>query len=183
MTIEEALFKSTHEALKFAFNYLGQQSPKTPLMSLTVDKDRPPIGSGKGLVGLDAAAQAGMILAEVCRLPDDQHNVIVARYCRVTYECSCCGQDAPREEWNAAIDALSHCYELEGVHRKIRLIMIERAVTGGRLEIDHLIKKYSLSERTLYRQYKSVKTKIREIEKRALINLDNRFYISKLLAA
>jgi len=175
MTIEEALFKSTHEALTFAFNYLGQQSPKTPLMSLTVDKDRPPIGSGKGLVGLDAAAQAGMILAEVCRLPDDQHNVIVARYYRVTHECRCCGQKAPTDEWKSSIDYLSHCIELEGVHRTVRLLMVEKAICGGRLEIDLLCKNFLISRSALYKQFADIKNKLRKIEKIAMINLDNAF--------
>lgn len=182
MTTEEALFKSTHDALKFAFFYMGQQSPKTPLMSMTVDKDRPPIGSGKGLIGVDAAAQAGMILAEVCRLPDDQHNVIVAKYYTVKDECRCCGNPAAREEWKTAIDALSHCIELEGVHRAVRLMMVERAICGGRLDVETVSRKYSLSKSTTYRQLSIIKNKYRKIEKIALINLDNSF-MSHLLVA
>lgn len=180
---EEPLFKSTHQALTFAFEYIEQQSPRTPLMSMTVDKDRPPIGNGKGLVGLDAAAQAGMILSEVCRLPDDQHNVIVARYCRAKHECPCCGQPAPREEWRSAIDALSHCYELEGVHRTVRLMMVEKAICGGRLDIEMMGKKYSLSRSATYRQLSDLKTKFRKIERIAMINLDNAFLDKRVLVA
>jgi len=133
--IDEPLFASTHAALVFAFSYAGQQSPKTPMTSLIRTAE---LGSGKGLSGVDAAAQAGFILAEVCRLPDDQHNIIVARYDRVRHECRCCEQPSPSNEWRAAIDALSHCVELEGVHRKVRLIMVEKAACGGKLEIERL---------------------------------------------
>lgn len=178
--IDEPLFKSTHEALVFSFNYLHQQSPRTPMTSLMRTAQ---IGSGKGLSGLNAAAQAGFILAEVCRLPDDQHNVIVARYGHVLHECSHCKQDAPSEEWRSAIDALSHCVELEGVHRKVRLMMVERAVCGGRLDIDMLCKRYSLARSTTFKQLSTIKTKLRKIERIALSNLDNVFFEKKELVA
>lgn len=178
--IDQPLFDSTHSALIFAFNYSVQQSPKTPMTSLMRTAQ---IGAGKGLSGLDAAAQAGMILAEVCRLPDDQHNVIVARYGHVLHECSHCEQEAPSEEWRSAVDALSHCVELEGVHRKVRLMMIERAVCGGRLDIDLICKRYSLARSTTFKQLSTIKTKLRKIERAALANLDNAFFAKKELVA
>lgn len=177
---EEPLFKSTHDALVYAFQYANQQSPKTPMTSLMRSVS---IGSGKGLSGVDGAAQAGMILAEVCRLPDDQHNVIVARYGHVLHECSHCEQDAPSEEWRSAIDALSHCVELEGVHRKVRRMMVERAICGGKLDIDHLCKRYSLGRTTTYRQLSAMKIKLRKIERISLSNLDNVFFDKKGLVA
>lgn len=178
--IEEPLFKSTHDALVYAFQYANQQSPKTPMTSLMRSVS---IGSGKGLSGVDGAAQAGMILAEVCRLQDDQHNVIVARYGHVLHECSHCEQEAPSEEWRSAIDALSHCVELEGVHRKVRLMMVERAVCGGRLDIDLLCKRYSLARSTTFKQLSTIKAKLRKIERTALSNLDNVFFAKKELVA
>lgn len=178
--IEEPLFKSTHDALVFSFNYAHQQSPRTPMTSLMRTAG---IGSGKGLSGLDGAAQAGMVLAEVCRLPDDQHNVIVARYGHVLHECSHCEQDAPSDEWRAAVNALTHCVELEGVHRKVRIMMVERAVCGGRLDIDQICKRYSLGRTTTYTQLSAIKTKLRKIERIALSNLDNVFFEKKALVA
>jgi len=178
--IDEPLFNSTHDALVFAFNYAGQQSPRTPMTSLMRTAQ---IGSGKGLSGLDGAAQAGMILAEVDRLPDDQHNVIVARYGHVLHECPHCEQDAPSDEWRAAIDALSHCVEMEGVHRKVRLMMVERAICGGRLDIDLLCKRYSMARSTTFKQLSTIKIKLRKIEKTALSNLDSVFFEKKSLVA
>lgn len=178
--IDDPLFKSTHDALVFAFNYAGQQSPKTPMTSLF---KTPGIGSGKGLSGLDGAAQAGFILAEVCRLPDEQHNVVVARYDRVTHECKCCGSDVNSEEREAAIDALSHCVELEGVHRKVRLMIVRKIMCGGKLQYDLLARQYSLAERSLYRQAAAVKLKYRKVENAALVSLDSVFFDKKLLVA
>lgn len=186
--IDDPLFKSTHEALVFAFRYAGQQSPKTPMTCMFLSKpgegDIPKgIRQSKGLSGVDGAAQAGMILAEVCRLPDDQHNVIVARYGHVLHECSHCEQDAPSEEWRSAIDALSHCVELEGVHRKVRRMMVERAICGGRLDINLVCKRYSLGRTATYSQLSAIKTKLRKIERIALSNLDNVFFEKKALVA
>lgn len=178
--IEEPLFKSTHEALTFAFRHAGQQSPKTPMTYLMKTEQ---LGSGKGLSGLDGAAQSGFILAEVCRLPDDQHNIIVARYGHVLHECPCCEQETPSDEWRAAIDALSHCVELEGVHRKVRIMMVEKAVCGGKLEIDRLCKQYSLGRTQLYKQLSDIKVKFRKLERIAMINLDNAFLDKKMLVA
>ncbi len=188
MITEEPLFRSTHEALVFAFNYMGQQSPKTPMTRLfksNPGENDPPVGlrQSKGLYGLDAAAQAGMILAEVCRLPDDQHNVIVARYYRAKYECMCCESEVPRKEWKAAIDALSHCVELEGLHRKVRLDMVIKAICGGKLDVDNICKVYSMGRSTTFQQFSNVKTKFRKLERLAIINLDNAFMDKGVLVA
>lgn len=178
--IGDPLFKSTHDALTFAFQYAGQQSPKTPMTGLFKTAA---IGTGKGLSGLDGAAQAGFILSEVCRLPDEQHNVIVARYDRTTHECKCCGSEVNSEEREAAIDALSHCVELEGTHRKVRLMIVRKIMCGGKLNYDLLARQYSLAERSLYRQAAAVKLKYRKVENAALIALDNAFFEKKLLVA
>ena len=100
---DEPLFNSTHVALTFAFEYAGQQSPRTPMTSLMRTEN---IGSGKGLSGLDGAAQAGFILAEVCRLSDDQHNIIVARYGRVTHECR--GAVRMRQAMNGRLQSMRY---------------------------------------------------------------------------
>lgn len=177
---DEPLFESTHAALVFAFSYAGQQSPKTPMTSLIRTAE---LGSGKGLSGVDAAVQAGFILAEVCRLPDDQHNVIVVRYNKLKNECKCCGHERYNDEWSAAVDALSHCVELEGVHRKVRLMMVEVAICGGRLDVDMVSRKYSVGRSTTYKQLAELKIKLRKIEKIALINLDNSLSMKKMLVA
>lgn len=182
--IEEPLFRSTHAALVFAFSFAGNQSPKTPLMSLILNPGDQTgyIGSGKGLVGLDAAAQAGMILAQVDRLPDDQHNMIVAKYLRDQHECRCCGQYAPRDEWRAAVDALSHCIELDGVHRSARRMMVETVFCGGRLDIDRLCRQYSMGRSTAFNRLADIKARFGKIERLAMINLDDAFIKNKLIA-
>lgn len=189
--IEEPLFISTHDALKFAFQYASLQSPRTPLMSMSssgIDReDAPPRRINNNQTekpkGLDAAAQAGMILAEVCRLPDEQHNVIVARYDKKQIVCNGCHRPYRSDEWYAAIEYLTQGVELEGVHRRVRFMMVEKAVCGGKMDMETLCKRYSLSKSTTYRQLSEIKVKFRKIERIALINLDNSFSQKKLLVA
>ena len=172
MAADSPLFRSTHDALIFCFEYAGQQSPRTPMTSLLKGGN---IGSGKGLSGLDGAAQAGFILAAVGRLPDVQHNVIVARYHRATHECECCEQPTRSYEWRNAIDALTHCVELEGVNKKVRLMLVERVFNGTKISIDRISKENSLNNRTLYRQLASIKEKYRKQEKLAMAELEQYF--------
>ncbi len=170
--MSEAVFKSAHEALVFAFNYAGQQSPRTPMTRMMQGGA---LGSGRGLVGIDGAAQAGMVLAAVERLPKEQAQVITVRYGDVRHECPCCGQPAPPQTWVDAVDALSHCVELEGVPRRVRHAVIERAICRRKWDAARLAIEHGLSERTLYRQCSLLKRRLGKLENTALARLDERF--------
>lgn len=79
------LFESAHGALVFAFNFSGQCYDR-PMMNRLAS---PAVGSGKGLVGLDGAAQAGMIRAEVQTLGKLAEAIIIARIAPRTVPCHC----------------------------------------------------------------------------------------------
>lgn len=70
------LFESAHDALRFAFLFSGQQYPMTIMGKMM----RGIIGSGRGLSGLDGAAQAGMILGMLSELSPVHQAAITARY-------------------------------------------------------------------------------------------------------
>ena len=74
--LEDPLFDSTWAALAFAFRYSTQQYQPTPMARLM----RGSIGSGKGLHGLDGAAQAGLIRGIVETLPEFERCAIIARF-------------------------------------------------------------------------------------------------------
>lgn len=178
--IEDPLFESTHDALVYAFQYANQQSPRTPMTSLMRSVQT---GTGKGLSGVDGAAQAGFILAEVCRLPDDQHNVIVARYGHVLHECRHCEQDTPSDDWRAAIAELANNIEVDWTHRRVRRDIVEMAIGKSIMNKEQFCKKYSISKSTAYRHISEIKTKFRKIERIAMMNLYNAFINNKLLVA
>lgn len=184
---EEAPFESTERALWFAFNYARHGSPKTPLMSMNVDKDRPPIGSNKGLVGVDAAGQAGLILKMVDQLNEEQRNFIIVKHgidMRDYKSVSIRDFEEPPEIWKESIDYFSNSMvEFEGVPRRVRNLMIEKAIFGKKIDIEYISRNNSLSKATTYRQLSEVKKRFRKIEKIALINLDNSFLSSHLLVA
>ncbi len=67
------LFKSTHDALRFAYRFNGDNTVSARFGDA-------PSGNGKGLGGLDGAAQAGMIQSEVRRLGETIEAVAVAQF-------------------------------------------------------------------------------------------------------
>lgn len=73
---ETQLFESAHDALRFAFMFSGQQYPMTIMGKMM----RGCIGSGRGLSGLDGAAQAGMILGMLSELSMTHQSAMTARY-------------------------------------------------------------------------------------------------------
>lgn len=74
--LDEPLFDSTYAALAFAYRYSTQQYQPTPMARLM----RGSIGSGKGLHGIDGAAQAGLILGMLEKLPVFERAAITARF-------------------------------------------------------------------------------------------------------
>lgn len=180
--MDEPLFSNTHNALVFAFNYAAQHSPNTPWMTLIKSPGDAPLGSGKGLIGVDGAGQAGMILAAVCRLPDDQHNIIVAKYGYVLHECERCQQDAPSDEWRNAITALTDISELPWSHRRMRREAVEIALKKSNLKKDTFAKKYSISRSSMYRCISELEKRLHNLERLAMLNLDNAFTESALVA-
>lgn len=104
MTYEtEALFGSAHAALVFAFNFSGQQFDKSAMARLASTPGK----AGKGLGGLDGAAQAGMVRAELHACGELVENILIARIApkSVICECThaCCSGKKPNHEWNNAI--------------------------------------------------------------------------------
>ena len=103
----EPLFESAHGALVFAFNFSGQCYDR-PMMNRLAS---PAIGSGKGLVGLDGAAQAGMIRAEVQAMGKLAEAILIARIAPRSMPCSCrsscCSGHKPNKEWTDAISVLA----------------------------------------------------------------------------
>ncbi len=175
---EEGLFRSAQDALRFAFNYSGQQSPMTPMTRLLAG---PGIGKGLGMVGLDGAAQAGIILARLDKLTAQQRNVLTVSFGDVRMECPCCGQLAPSDEWRDAIDALSHCAELEGVPRPVRYAAIEKAICRRKWDAKRLSQEYGISLSTLHRQVRALKDRLGRVESQALNALADSFRDTGLL--
>jgi hypothetical protein len=168
----EPLFRSAHEALVFAFRYGHDQSPRTPMTGLMQGGA---IGSGKGLVGIDGAGQAGMILASLQHLPAEQRDVITVRYGEVHKECHCCGALVPTREWRDAVDALSHCDELGDLPRAVRLAAVEKALCSRRISMALYASQYSVAERTVRERVAKVKDRLGKAQAGAMAWLEDHF--------
>lgn len=104
---EQSIFTSAHAAMVFAFNFSSQNYDR-PMMNRLAS---PAVGTGKGLVGLDGAAQAGFVRAEVQGLGPLAEAILIARIAPRHMPChcrsSCCGGKKANREWSNAIGYLA----------------------------------------------------------------------------
>jgi hypothetical protein len=118
------LFDTSRDALMFAFRFCGQQYAKAPeLMKGKV------IGSGKGLIGLDGAGQAGFISREARSLPKAQFYALLARFTDRFNPCTKCGTEQPTDEWMGACKWLAEEYRIElapEAHIKLMTLLVQR---------------------------------------------------------
>ncbi|QMT41272.1 DNA-binding protein [Neisseria shayeganii] len=162
---EQALFGSVEEALTFAFHYSAEQSPRTPMTALAQGGA---IGSGKGLYGVDGAAQAAMILNKLDALPKEQRWALTVRFGDVEHECPCCGHPAKSHEWKDAVDGLSWCVELEGIPKQMRHAMIAKVLCRQKVDLAGMSERYGLARSTTYRQQNELKHRLNTHERQGL---------------
>lgn len=166
----DPLFSSTHAALSFAFNYSERQSAPSILGRLS-DKPR---DIGKGLSGLDGAAQAGMIRREVLQLDALQRAVVVCKFARPK-ECAHCRSLVDSNERIEAIEALTQHVQdtLQGdrPHLILRRWLV-RKYFGERIGMAELAKKCGVHQNTASNHFRKVKAELDRIERQALRGLD-----------
>lgn len=127
---ESVTFPNTIEALRFAF--AGQNGYERPLINRMTDTE----ASREGLSPVEAAAQAGMMLAEIKQLGPLTEQVLRARYMRQKEPCTCrspcCSGKRIDLVWDAAVSYLTQAVavHLEGckTNYKIRRTLIEMAL-------------------------------------------------------
>lgn len=162
---EGGLFTSAHAALVFAFNFSGQCYDRPMMNRLAA----PAIGSGKGLVGLDGAAQAGFIRAEVLSLGSLAEAILIARIAPRSMPChcrqACCSGRKPNREWVMAVghlaeqsrrSALSGC-SANGIMRREYIARYFTA-KDQRISLEALAERYDVDRNTASAHYAKVST-------------------------
>lgn len=131
----EPRFRDAFDAVRFALCYSSQQYGSTPLAKRV---DETPIGRGMGLVGMDGAAQAGLIRRHMEALPELHLAVLVARAAPRSLPCTCgapcCLGTTPNAEWRAAVEWLtdaSAAYTSTLSHRQARRAIVEKMFGAG----------------------------------------------------
>ena len=152
----EPLFKNSYDALVFAFNYSGQQYGKSPMIKITGTH----MPSGKGLSGVDGAAQAGFIRAEVAAMGRILEAILIARFAPHTVPCSCrqpcCIGEKPNKEWTEAVavladhlrdNVLKSCVTTWDM--RVQYIMRQFTKKGDRVSLEEIARRNNVSERTV----------------------------------
>lgn len=154
-TLEDPLFDSAWNALAFAFRYSTQQYQPTPMARLM----RGSIGSGKGLHGLDGAAQAGVIRAIVETLPEFERCAVVARFAL-----------DQRESLGAKLVLIRPATASlgTGVHNRRMVDNLVQRFYGQRCHLKDLAETYGVHANTMTERWACVKRQLTSLEHRGI---------------
>lgn len=183
VSTEEPLFSSAHAALVFAFNFSGQGYDR-PVMSRMAT---PAIGSGKGLAGLDGAAQTGFIRAEVAAIGKLHEAILIARIAPRSTPCSCrsacCSGQRPNVEWHVAVSVLadrSRTSALSGCTSdgRIRRGLVMMYFGGVRMTVAGLAEDSEQARRTVAAHLGRVRRWLKDEEAKAWDEIDWRLSVA-----
>lgn len=162
-----ALFKSTYDALTFAYNFNG-----TNVTSAKLGDVPPPAGNGKGLGGLDGAGEAGNIKRCVESQAPWIVNIIVARFMPSKMPCSCgrlcCSGWTKNLDWRKSVRELSQDDSIKkGVFGwagdvVYRFEIVARYFARGeKISLSDIATRARITDRSARRHYNLVNTLLR----------------------
>lgn len=150
--LAEAVFTDTDAALRFALRFASQQHSSSELAGL-----RGPSRSGKGLSGMDGAAQAGMVRAELAKLTPTQRALLIGRYALPDVVCTCgrpcCCGHRPNPEWSEAVSQLARettpLFAGRLTYFRLRQTLIGNALLGVRVTDASLAAEFGVHRQTV----------------------------------
>lgn len=173
------LWDSPHAALAFGFRYSSDQYPPTALAKMIGRSgDRPP---SRGLSGVDGAAQAGMIIAEVLELRNAAHQyALAARFATRGQPCvcgsPCCSKYRRSELWDRCIAELAEIGlgHLSGHMSNIRLRRtIVARYFGERVNVEVMAERCRVHRNTASSQQAKLVEWLKALEKDAMNAITN----------
>lgn len=166
--MSDPLFNSAASAIMFALRYSSQQYAETPMSKLMKRGGR---ASGKGLVGLDGAGQAGMILKKIDNLGRLERACIIARYTDRMAECPCCKAATASDDYRDAINVLAD-WALRNVENVTDVARMRFAIVADFYERRRLVGKTAeaigMARATAYDNRARIWAALTELDKRAL---------------
>lgn len=183
---EPGIFKNAHEALVFALHYSAQQYALSPMGKMMQGSG---LGSGRGLVGLDGAGQAGMVMAELQALSSLERAALVGRYAPRDLQCDCgrpcCRRFRRNPEWSDAVRELveSAMTQFSGTfsHYRVRLGAVERYF-GAKHKIQDIAEACGLDRHTVGTHNAVIVKWLRGIEHGASDRFDSAIKAAGMLA-
>lgn len=164
----EPLFDSAYAALAFAYRYSTQQYQPTPMARLM----RGSIGSGKGLHGLDGAAQAGLVRAMVGKLPEFERAAITARFSFKSSE----GYAAKIVLIRPATASLG-----TGIHSRRMVDHLVQKFYGERVYLKELAELVGMHANTMTDRWRCIRKALTELEHRAIDRAEAEFQVAGLV--
>lgn len=158
------LFRSAHQALLFAYTFTPNQHGDAAAAERSIAMfgrsryEIPPRFASRGLRGLDGAGQAGMIKAQVAKLPQHLQRVIEARFAILSPDTQ---RRALLELALRARDALPDRNVVMAAH------LVRRHYLGG-LKLMQLAVEYQLSERSIKRRWALVRCMLQQLDRQAM---------------
>lgn len=147
----DPLFSSAHAALVFTFNFSSACYDRPAMNKMAA----PAVGTGKGLGGLDGAAQAGFVRAELKLMGAIGEAMLTARVAPKFMPCECrrpcCAGNTPNVEYVEAINTLTR-YALTKIpgclsHAQMRKAIVERHF-GAPLQLSDIADKCGVNKNT-----------------------------------
>lgn len=172
--MSEPLFKSAHQALTFAFNF-SASNYDAPVMNRMAQDPAP---AGRGLGGLDGAAQAGMVMSRLNNLKKKHTAVLTARVAPKWFEEV--WQDARdkekvvNNEWKMATSWL-----IIGVEKYFDIGNIELTESivlkyvGDKSTDEEIAKRSGVHRNTVQRNRRKVFAKLRKLEAEAWVYIED----------
>lgn len=165
---QEGLFFSVDDCLRFAYRYRVEQYQRAMA-------DSKPNPDGKGLVGLDGAAQAGLITGMVRRwLSQQQALIIKAMYMPQETACKACGGATKSVEWRGLIVGIATLLQRE-IHKdkpeRLLADLTERQYSLSPVRLMEIADRYGLTEDKAKKLSSEVKGYLSKEQKRAMAKL------------
>ena len=169
--IKEPLFKGANDALRFAFEFSAEQYAPSAVAKMMQGKG---IGQGLGLAGLDGAAQAGMIFAELERLNPLEKAICTARAARPEEPCNCghrcCNGTRPTEPWENAVKLLTeytaHVVPMTLSHFQLRYAIVAKYF-GKKMDLIDIADRCRLKKNDVAKPNAEIRRHLKEGESRA----------------
>lgn len=174
----EGIFSSAEEAITFAANYSSQQYAMSPMAKIL---QRGAYGSGRGLVGLDGAGQAGMVFAEIDRLDYWQMLALIAgkivrsEHCDCTSPC-CRGwkmTELFRESVSQLADHVAQVLEVVPPVKEFRVAVIMKYY-GEKVHPKDVAERLGIPADAAERHTTAIRKCIRDLQKDGLTAMNER---------
>ncbi|MBP0714828.1 hypothetical protein ABXK61_16095 [Burkholderia sola] len=165
---KQAVFETSRAACRWALRYAYEQYAMSPAAKLAGGAA---MGSGKGLIGLDGAGQAGMVLAEIEALSRFEMAFVVAMCAQRSFECKCgdecCQGWRPNKMWKNAIEFISE-FALEQTDKSFANLTLRRMMIEKHFGVKHTSKEIAeaagVSARTVNTRWREISDVLRAAE-------------------